>query len=165
VAVLVLDYLVELCCGDELANRTLTAVFPKRTSSLHAYLHQQSVLVHSGPGSSAFDSLHIPGPSVVQVVYWCKFLRCRGVGNLAVSVLAATFGMFSTLWTVYITVVGWIKGDELLEPDRNRKGRLSTSSPCSSDSQFLGVKPNYSEIAEVGEALTNDLATTSTRCD
>ena len=108
--------------SPELINRTLIAVFPQTISNglaskLHAQLLHELFLAHIGP--SAFSYIRVPGPSVVQVVYLCNILKRKDFGNLIVSIFAATFGMFSTLWTVYITFLCWIKDYKKSGHDQN----------------------------------------------
>lgn len=48
---------------------------------------------------SAFNVFHVPGPSVLQTVNVCGFLKRRGSArNLIVTVFVATVGMFTSGW-------------------------------------------------------------------
>lgn len=92
-------------------NRSLTKTFPEigaidlksMPSVLYAHLEEQSLLAGTDSGS-ALDPFRVPGPSVVQTVYVCKFLKRKSAANLIVSVFVATAGMFTSGWAVFIFV-------------------------------------------------------------
>lgn len=136
-------------------NQTLTAVFPQTASTvsmpskLYTYLREQSLLVGSESGTSVFDPFRIPGPSVVQAVYVCKFLKRKDVGNLIVSVMVATLGMFTTAWTVFIFVACWILNRRA---ERASQGGLEL--PGNVDPPLPGSNPSGSAHDEEEKTLS-----------
>ncbi|TEB35850.1 hypothetical protein FA13DRAFT_1787323 [Coprinellus micaceus] len=143
-------------------NQTLTAVFPQTTSTvsmpskLYTYLHEQSLLVSSESGTSVFDPFRIPGPSVVQAVYVCKFLKRKDLGNLIVSVMVATLGMFTTAWTVFIFVACWI-----LNRRAERAGHGGPELPGNVDPPLPGSKPSAHDEEEKTLSLVSTIVSTS----
>lgn len=93
----------------EVLNQTLIAVFPAVSGipSLGSRLYARALLISSG-SESDFDPFRVPGPSTVQAVYVCRFLKRKSTGNLVVTVFVTTAGMFTSAWAFFILVARYV---------------------------------------------------------
>lgn len=88
-------------------NETIaSALPPNATDSLlyQANIHPEIY------GIQDMLPLTVTGPSVMQVVFPCRFQRWKPTGSLVISVLVVTLSMFSSGWAVFMVIArSWVK--------------------------------------------------------
>ncbi|KAF6759960.1 hypothetical protein DFP72DRAFT_1063691 [Ephemerocybe angulata] len=99
----------------ESLNQTLTATFPKTpfTSQAQSLLYttlNEKHFVKESLDSDDLPIFSIHGPSTVQAVYVCKFMKRKKTGNLIITVFVATVSMFTSGWAVFILIARYFEG-------------------------------------------------------
>ncbi|KAF5342325.1 hypothetical protein D9611_001496 [Ephemerocybe angulata] len=98
----------------ESLNQTLTATFPEtpftsQTQSLLYTTLNEKHFVKESLDSDDLPIFSVPGPSTVQAVYVCKFMKRKKTGNLIITVFVATVSMFTSGWAVFILIARYFE--------------------------------------------------------
>lgn len=85
-------------------NGTIAPNFPLTLANGEAFSPSSlySIWVAPFPELQQVLPVTVSGPASIQVVYPCQFQQLKGFGSLVISVLVATFSMFSTGWGIFM---------------------------------------------------------------